>query len=134
MASLSRLAFEGITLRYFAFCLVLMWALAVPSMGAEPVEVTQPKFSADDLAYFTQVVEPVLVQHCYGCHGNGKDKGGLNLYTYAGLTQGGETGPAIDFANVPGSLLIEAINYTGYEMPPSGKLPQERIDNALAGA
>lgn len=104
-------------------CCILLF-LAVSTFAADP-QSNQP--SAEDLAYFSQTVEPVLVQHCYGCHGNGKSKGGLTLYTRDGLLAGGESGKAVDFEKHSESLLLQAINYSSYEMPPSGKMPQERI-------
>ena len=99
-----------------SLCLLFTGTLA----AAEP--------SADDLKFFAEKVEPVLVQHCYGCHGNGKERGGFNFYTREALLKGGESGAAVDFNDVAGSLLIDAINYASLEMPPSGKMPQERID------
>jgi mono/diheme cytochrome c family protein len=109
----------------------LVMACFLPQLGAlekaAPAEQTT-EFSAADLEYFRDVVEPVLAQHCYGCHGNGKDKGGLSFYTRAGLLKGGESGAVVDWDNLPASPLLEAINYTGLQMPPSGKISAERIN------
>lgn len=57
----------------------------------------------------------------------GETEGGLRLDSKAAILAGGESGPAV----VPGkpgeSLLVEAINYEGPEMPPNGKLgPPQR--------
>ncbi|MBI2478213.1 MAG: DUF1553 domain-containing protein [Planctomycetia bacterium] len=42
--------------------------------------------------------------------------------------KGGDTGPSVSL-DAPGeSVLLEAVNYESYEMPPSGKLPQATID------
>ncbi|MCA9206444.1 MAG: DUF1549 domain-containing protein, partial [Planctomycetales bacterium] len=107
----------------FRFLLALGLIVGGSTMAAESPSAA----SSDDLSYFTETVEPVLVQHCYGCHGNGKDKGGFNLYTIEALLKGGESGAAVDFDNVAESILVDAINYGSYEMPPSGKMPPERI-------
>lgn len=80
------------------------------------------------VTFFAQQVEPIFINHCYQCHGNGKAKGGLNFYTREALLKGGDNGPAVDLANLPGSLLLQAINYDGLEMPPSGKLPPRQIE------
>ena len=34
----------------------------------------------------------------------------------------------MDIDDPPASLLLEAINYESYEMPPAGKLPAEQIE------
>lgn len=64
----------------------------------------------------------MLLSNCIECHGERKQEGGLNLTTIDGLLRGGDSGPAI----VPGapdeSLLVEALRYESYEMPPSGQL------------
>ncbi|MEO2029309.1 MAG: DUF1549 domain-containing protein [Fuerstiella sp.] len=88
-----------------------------------------PAKNVSDEAFFQTTVLPILQQHCYECHSHGakKAKGGLVLDSRSGWAKGGETGPAI----VPGkpnkSLLISAIRYEDYEMPPTGRLPEELI-------
>ncbi len=115
---------------------------ALPAALAE--EPPRPAAAAADqpAAFFRQQVEPILEQHCFKCHGAGESiKGGLRLTSRAGILQGGDTGPAVSLDKPAESLLLEAINYESYEMPPSGKLPQEKIDvltrwvrSGLAGA
>jgi Protein of unknown function (DUF1549)/Protein of unknown function (DUF1553)/Planctomycete cytochrome C len=78
--------------------------------------------------FFEQSVRPLLVENCYSCHSAKKQKGGLRLDSLEAILAGGDSGPAV----VPGkpgeSLLVEAINYQGTEMPPAGKLPEGKID------
>ncbi|MEZ6058674.1 MAG: DUF1553 domain-containing protein [Planctomycetaceae bacterium] len=76
--------------------------------------------------FFEKKIRPVLVERCDKCHSGetaAKQKGGLRIDSRDALLQGGESGPAI----VPGkpneSLLIDAIRYESFEMPPNGKLP-----------
>ena len=91
---------------------------------------------ADDagLALFERAIRPVLVKHCYECHsaeaaGKGKLQAGLFLDTKAGLLAGGESGPAL----VPGqsgkSLLMAALRYESYQMPPTGRLPAAVLED-----
>ena len=54
--------------------------------------------------------------------------GSLALISRASILKGGDSGAAIDLEDHTSSLLLEAINYQLYEMPPDGKLPQEKID------
>lgn len=87
--------------------------------------------SAEALAFFENKVRPVLVAHCYKCHGGDekKPKGGLRLDSRAGALKGGDNGPAL-LPGEPGrSRLIEAVLYQNVElqMPPKGKLPDAAI-------
>jgi hypothetical protein len=80
---------------------------------------------ADDIAFFEAKIRPVLVEKCYSCHSSGADElqAGLHLDSRAGVLKGGDSGPVILPGNPSDSLLIQAIRYEGYEMPPDGKLP-----------
>ena len=79
--------------------------------------------------FFERQVKPILRENCFKCHGDRKNpKGGLRLTSRSGLIQGGETGPAVSLGEPQKSLLLAAINYKGYGMPPSGKLPREQIE------
>lgn len=83
---------------------------------------------ADD-SFFETKIRPVLVEHCYECHGSNPDalKGGLRIDFAGGLLKGGDSGPAIIQGKPEESLLLEALKYEGLEMPPSGKLPEQVI-------
>jgi hypothetical protein len=78
--------------------------------------------------FFEKNVRPLLVEHCFKCHGNGKTKGGLNLASRDGMLKGGDSGPAIVPGEAAKSLLIQAIRYEGEtQMPPKQKLPDRAI-------
>lgn len=101
-------------------CLV---GLTVPSLGndlAVPGE-------AEQLRFFETDVRPILVKRCYACHGESKQKGSLRLDALETMLGGGESGPAIVPGKPEESLLIEAINYESFEMPPKEPLPPEEI-------
>ena len=54
---------------------------------------------AAGLEFFEKRIRPLLVEHCFACHGTGKKhKANLLLDSRAGLLKGGDTGPAV----VPG--------------------------------
>ena len=92
----------------------------------EPAQLTDD----EALAFFEAEVLPVLKQHCFDCHGGGdKVNAGFVLTNREDLVAGGDSGPAIDLESPLDSLLLSAINYESYEMPPTGKLPQADIDN-----
>lgn len=72
-------------------------------------------------------VRPILTQHCIKCHGETKQEGGLQLTTLEQLLEGGDSGPAIVVGDPEESLLIEALRYESFEMPPEEPLEDERI-------
>jgi mono/diheme cytochrome c family protein len=81
-----------------------------------------------DLQFYQSQVAPLLDVHCNKCHGaESKFRGGLDLSSRQGLLAGGDSGPAIDMDAPESSLLLDAINYRGLEMPPAGKLPAAEI-------
>ena len=69
------------------------------------------------------------MQHCYACHGSDKQKNGLRVDSFEALLTGGKSGPAITLGKPDESLLIEAIEYNGFEMPPSAALSQQSVDD-----
>lgn len=80
--------------------------------------------TAEQLEFFEKKIRPVLVKHCYECHAQDaeKVKGGLWLDTREATRSGGETGSAVVPGKPAESLLLDAIRYESFEMPPSGKL------------
>ncbi|MGE3818861.1 MAG: DUF1549 domain-containing protein, partial [Isosphaeraceae bacterium] len=98
------------------------FVVSAPALAGDP--------SADALKFFETEVRPVLAQNCLKCHGPEKSKGGLRLDTRAATLQGGESGPAVVPGKPEESLLVEAVNFDGLEMPPTGKLadgPREAL-------
>ncbi len=87
--------------------------------------------AADDAAsnqFFEVKIRPILVEHCFKCHSEAKQRGSLRLDSRATIMTGGDQGPAI----IPGkpelSLLVKAVSYDGeLKMPPTKKLSKEHI-------
>jgi len=79
--------------------------------------------------FFESKIRPVLVKHCYQCHSvdSKSVKGGLLLDFQKGILKGGESGPAVVPGKPQESLLIAALKYDGFEMPPKGKLPESVV-------
>ncbi|MFM8572143.1 MAG: PSD1 and planctomycete cytochrome C domain-containing protein [Pirellula sp.] len=64
----------------------------------------------------------ILVQRCVGCHGPEVQESGLRLDSLEMLTQGGDSGPAIDPSDSVQSLLVKRIQgQEGPRMPPEGE-------------
>jgi len=81
------------------------------------------------IEFFEQKIRPVLVAHCYECH-SVKSKivqAGLLLDTREGSRRGGDSGPSVVPGEVDESLLVEALRYESFEMPPQGRLPDAVI-------
>ncbi len=92
-----------------------------------PVDRAAVAFTPEQLNFFEKEVRPVLVEHCYKCHSSEKQSGNLRLDSREFLLTGGESGAALVPHRPADSVLISAINYDGYEMPPTGKLPAQQI-------
>jgi len=91
-------------------------------------------WSADKLdparvEFFESKIRPVLAKHCYQCHSSDSKsvKGGLLLDFQKGVLKGGESGAAVVPGKPEASLLIAALKYDGFEMPPKGKLPESVV-------
>jgi hypothetical protein len=85
--------------------------------------------SPEDVEFFETKIRPVLVEKCYECHSQSAKelKGGLLLDSREAMRKGGDTGAAVTPGEVEKSLLLSALRYEDFEMPPSGKLPDETI-------
>ena len=108
-----------------ALCVLAITSLTaqIVARGSEPDSNTR----AAREHFFEQNVRPMLAENCYSCHGEKKQKGGLRLDSLEAILKGGDSGPALVAGKPTESLIVEAINYAGLEMPPKGKLTAEKI-------
>ncbi len=97
-----------------------------PSEGTESSADRPP---ASELEFFEKRIRPVLAENCYSCHSAAAEKlrGGLLLDSRWGWETGGDSGPAIVPGKPEESLLLSALRYESFEMPPRAKLPNEVI-------
>ena len=82
------------------------------------VEVVDPN------TFYGARVVPVLAAHCYSCHGQGSQRGGLRLDSYAGMMHGGKNGRVLVPGNAAGSEIYRRITLPRSDeraMPPSSK-------------
>ncbi|QDU28308.1 Planctomycete cytochrome C [Anatilimnocola aggregata] len=106
------------------FITLLLMFFSVHARAQGPAE--------EELQFFEQKIRPVLVKHCYSCHSAEareakKLQADLYLDSAAGILAGGESGPAIVKGKSAESLLLKALKFDGFEMPPTGKLSNEII-------
>ena len=103
--------------------------LRIPVILALSAGLVSSAIAGDDAPktpQFEPDVWPIVSAHCLNCHGGDEPKAGLDLRTVASMLRGGDSGPALDKADFPASLLLEKID--NGEMPPpmESKLPQEK--------
>ena len=100
--------------RIITYLLIVLFSTAPMSICAD--EKTE---------FFEKKIRPVLVKHCYECHSAASDeaKGKLLLDFRGGLRKGGDSGPAVVPGKPKQSLILEALRYESFEMPPKKKLP-----------
>ncbi len=109
----------------FTFGAVLCFAAVVGAPGLAEESALAPSA----IEFFEKKIRPVLVERCYECHSQESKelKGGLLLDTREGVLHGGDSGAAVTPGDLEKSLLISAIRYEDFEMPPDGRLPDEVI-------
>ncbi|HEX4073554.1 MAG TPA: PSD1 and planctomycete cytochrome C domain-containing protein [Planctomycetaceae bacterium] len=98
------------------------WVLASAAVAAEP-----DRFSPHQIEFFESKVRPILSGTCLKCHGAATHKGGLRLDSRESVLKGGDSGAAVVPGKPTDSPMIDAINYRGIEMPPTGKLNPREI-------
>ena len=88
-----------------------------------------PTFDAASVEFFQTKVKPLLEARCFECHGPETKvlKGGLSLVSRTAILRGGDSGAAIVPGKPDESLLVKAINYVDFEMPPKSRLPEGEV-------
>ncbi|WP_339727290.1 PSD1 and planctomycete cytochrome C domain-containing protein [uncultured Gimesia sp.] len=113
--------------------ILLMAGFVSFSISAEEAKTktdSVPQFAPEQLEFFEKSIRPLLAEHCYKCH-SGQSKrleGGLRLDARSLIFKGGDSGPSADTKKPHASLLLEAVRYESFEMPPNSRLKKEQID------
>jgi hypothetical protein len=118
---------EIYTVFLVALAVVLSPVAGTQLFGDDTLSIGAPGLAGLD--FFEKRIRPVLIEHCYQCHSSDAKelKGGLRLDSRDGLRHGGESGQAVVPGSIEKSLLISAIRYEDFQMPPAGKLPDHVI-------
>ncbi|MFN9717382.1 MAG: PSD1 and planctomycete cytochrome C domain-containing protein, partial [Planctomycetota bacterium] len=83
---------------------------------------------ADDQAeFFQSKVFPILESRCFECHGDGDVEAELHLTSRKAILLGGESGAAMVPGEPDRSLIVQAMRYESFQMPPRSKMPDEEI-------
>ncbi len=89
---------------------------------------SSPIVAADEKAkFFQDKVFPILESRCFECHGDGDVEAELHLTSRKAILQGGESGAAMVPGDPDRSLIIQAMRYESFQMPPRNKMPDEEI-------
>jgi len=103
---------------------VIALALSVQTVSAAELTSAETQF-------FETKIRPALLKHCAECHSVDSEtlEGNFAVDTREAIRAGGDSGAAVVPGKPDQSLLLDAISYDGlfYDMPPSGKLPDEVI-------
>ena len=103
--------------------LVLLCCLSGQSLAADDDIPAK-----EALDFVREKVQPLLQSRCSECHSAaGESKGGLRLTSRKSMLIGGDSGPTIVPHKPEESLLISAIKYESFEMPPRSRLPDGEI-------
>ncbi|MDP6447499.1 MAG: DUF1549 domain-containing protein [Pirellulaceae bacterium] len=110
-----------------ALVMTASWRRTAAALCAAIFAVGGSAYGDDRIEFFEKKIRPVLVAHCYECHGAKKQKGKLRLDSAPALRRGGENGIVIEPGDAASSSLWQALNYDGSEMPPAKQLPKSVI-------
>ncbi len=102
----------------FASHLARAWALTalivLPSYAQSPSDV-------EEIAFFEKHVRPLLLEHCFECHGEKKQEGGLRIDRPSSILLGGDSGNTVVPRKPEESLLWVAVagKHPDLRMPPA---------------
>jgi hypothetical protein len=110
------------------FCWSTVFNVSADEQPA-PVNKTVPQFTAESVEFFQKKVHPLLKARCFECHSRDSKRleGGLRLDARPLVLKGGDSGPSAEPGKPDESLLLSALNYDAFEMPPKGRLPVGEI-------
>lgn len=83
----------------------------------------------EQIEFVRSKVIPILESRCYECHGSQETvEAELHVNSRKALLKGGESGAAIEPGEPDRSLIIQAVRYETFQMPPRSKMPDEEIE------
>ncbi|MCA9224655.1 MAG: DUF1549 domain-containing protein, partial [Planctomycetales bacterium] len=103
--------------------------LPFPGRAADPASEPNASNDAQGIQFFETKVRPLLVKHCYECHGEDAQESDLRLDTHDGIMRGGRSGMAVVAGKPTQSLLLTAVGYqdANLRMPPETKLAAAEV-------
>jgi mono/diheme cytochrome c family protein len=102
-----------------------------PLVAAVCFLIANPVFTSAQEVEFEKDILPILKESCFDCHGPDDQESGFRVDSRVALLTGGDYGePGIVPGDDTKGLLLAAISYedSDFEMPPDGKLSDEKIE------
>ncbi|MEM7453193.1 MAG: DUF1553 domain-containing protein [Planctomycetota bacterium] len=108
-----------------------LFSLLVFVLPAAICNAQDEALTDEQVTFFETKIRPVLVRECYSCHSaqTGQSRGGLQVDTRDGFLVGGDSGPAFEPGEAEGSILMSALEYDEWAMPPSKQLSANVIED-----
>jgi hypothetical protein len=108
---------------------MLKFLLSLGIVVAAAESISAAELTPDQQKFFESEVRPLLAEKCQKCHGSHEQNGSLRLDGLKPMLSGGDSGPAVVPGHPEKSLLVKAVSYndTTVQMPPDGKLPDEKV-------
>lgn len=100
-----------------------------PDENIVPIDTTQNNNAkrpcSPDTAYFEKDVQTIFKDYCYGsgCHNGNSPADGVNLNSYSDVMATG----SVKAGNSTNSKMYRAVTGQSDQMPPSGKMPDDKI-------
>ncbi|WP_390173916.1 PSD1 and planctomycete cytochrome C domain-containing protein [Rhodopirellula islandica] len=87
----------------------------------------------EQLDFFESKIRPLLIDHCYECHGRDSQESELRVDTLGGMLTGGLAGASLVPGKPTSSLLVTAVRYqdNDLKMPPDEKLSDIQIADLI---
>ncbi len=98
----------------------------------DDAQVVPASFTQRDL--YVDIVQPILIDHCGACHGEGRQRAQLRVDDHAAILAGGENGPSVVAGDADSSLIVDRIELPIEDfdhMPPEGR-DQLTVDEIVA--
>jgi cytochrome c len=104
--------------------------MAAAVLGGSGLRPVAAGVAANQPAFYTENVRPILVAHCAACHLGANHKSGLSLETKASTLKGGRDGIVIVPGDPGASLLVKLIRHEGPADDPKPMPPKEKLSDA----
>lgn len=103
--------------------------MAFVVFGATSLSAAEKQPNQQQIQFFEAKIRPLLIKHCYDCHGADEQESGLRVDTFKGIAEGGKAGSLVVPGKPEQSLLMTAVNYQSpdLQMPPDEKLSKQEI-------
>src|SRR5262245_38702575 len=114
----------------WAAIVVAIWVVFAALVAAATAQEAKPAEGGAAKITYDDNVRAIFRDHCFACHAQDHNKGGLTLDTYAKAMAGGSSGEVVVAGDLSSSRLWALVSHMEQpNMPPmTEKLPQPKLD------